>query len=123
MNVRESDALVADLREMAGEGLRVVASYTKGGYDVYYVREDVEPLLESAAEDVHEDLVLQRIGREHLESLFGLGDLHCSMHRFEAAMAFHFVADEQYTGLYVSVDSDVSLPLVQFAERCESALA
>lgn len=73
------------------------------------------------ADDVHDDLVLQRIGTGHLEDLFRAGELQCSMHRFETLTAFHFVA-EQYTGLFVSVDSESDVPLATLAETCENHL-
>jgi len=61
--------------------------------------------------------VLQGVGRGHLESLFRAGDLHCSVHRFDDLTAFHFL-DSEYTGLFVSIDSDADVRLASFADTC-----
>jgi hypothetical protein len=115
------DGLVETLREHAGESLRVVAEYDRDGYEIHYVREDVGARLEARADDIHRDLVLEGISREHLEDLFGAGDLHCTMHRFEDVTAFHF-ADHEHEGLFVSVDSTADLPLATFADTCWHSL-
>ena len=115
------DELVAELQHHAGDALRVVAEYDREGYELHYVREGVGGRLDDRAEDIHQNLVLEGISREHLEDLFGAGDLHCSMHRFDDMTAFHF-AEEEYTGLFVSVESDVDLPLASFADTCWRSL-
>ena len=113
-----SDSVTADLRAEAGDALRTVASYDTDGYDLVYCRDDVTERMDDFAPDVHDDLVLQGIGREHLESLFDAGELHCSVHRFDDLTAFHFLASE-YTGLFVSIDSDADVRLASFADACE----
>lgn len=117
----DPDALVDDLQSITSGDLRVVATYDREGYEPHYVREDAEANLEANADRVHRDLVLQGVGREHLEDLFDAGGLRCSMHGFEDLTAFHFVG-EGYTGLFVSVDADADLPLATFVERCKAAL-
>lgn len=118
MVVADREALLDALRREAGHALRVVATYDREGYEAVYVRDDVETRLSERAEAVHEDLVLRGIGRDHLEDLFGAGDLQCSMHRFEELTAFHFPA-AAYTGLFVSVDSDAEVELATFAGTCK----
>jgi len=118
MVLTDRELLLGELRATAGEALRVVATYDRDGYDPVYVREDVSERLGGRADAVHEELVLQGIGREYLEDLFDAGDLQCSMHRFDELTAFHFVAAE-YTGLFVSVDSDAEVSLASFAETCK----
>jgi len=112
-----SDSVTADLRDEAGDALRVVATYDRDGYDVVYCREDVAGRMDDVASGVHDDLVLQGVGRDHLESLFDAGELHCSVHRFDDLTAFHFLASE-YTGLFVSIDSDANVRLASFADAC-----
>ncbi|MEF8850958.1 MAG: hypothetical protein V5A44_13270 [Haloarculaceae archaeon] len=118
MVVADGEALVDALRDVAGDGLRVVATYDGDGYETVYVRGDVSLRVAERADDVHDELVLQGIGRGHLEELFGAGDLQCSMHRFEELAAFHFPAAE-HTGLFVSVDSEADVSLATFAETCK----
>jgi hypothetical protein len=115
------NALVRELQELAGDSLRVVATYDRKGYDVRYAREDVESRLGNIAEDVHQDLVLEGLSRVHLEELFDAGDLRCSMHRFEEVTAFHF-PEAEYQGLFVSIDSQADVPLASFTDTCWSSL-
>ncbi|WP_248897868.1 hypothetical protein [Haloplanus halobius] len=122
MLVEDREEFVTALREDVDAGLRVVAEYDADGYDAFYVRDDIRPRLPDVAEELHEDLVLQGIGRDRLEDLFSAGPLHCSVHRFEELTAFHFTAGE-FTGLFVSVDSDAPIPLNSFASTCKSRLS
>lgn len=115
------DALVDELQDLAGDSLRVVASYDRNGYDVRYVRADIEPRLDAHAEDVHRDLVLEGLSREHLENLFEAGELRCSMHRFGKMTAFHF-PEVEHQGLFVSIDSDADVPMASFTDTCWSSL-
>jgi hypothetical protein len=121
MNVDDEQALVDSLQAEVGDALRAVATYDEDGYDALYVRDDVADRLESRGDAVHEDLILRGLGRGHLEDLFGAGSLECSMHRFSDLTAFHFAAGE-FTGLFVSVDSDTDVPLASFADRCKEWL-
>jgi hypothetical protein len=115
------DALVRELHELAGDSLRVVATYDRQGYEIRHARDDVDARLGDIAADVHQDLVLEGLSREHLEELFDAGDLRCSMHRFETVTAFHF-AEAEYRGLFVSIDSDADVPLASFTDTCWSSL-
>lgn len=115
------DELVGELQELAGDALRVVATYDRAGYDVRYTREDVQGRLDRVADDVHQDLVLEGLSRQHLEALFEAGGLQCSMHRFENMTAFHF-PEAEYRGLFVSIDSDADVPLASFTDTCWSSL-
>lgn len=114
MGVEYEADLLGALRDLVGEDLRVVASYDREGYDVVYARGDLEERIVAYADAVHDELVLQGISRDHLEDLFVAGDLHCAMHRFDEATAFHFPQAE-YTGLFVSIDSDASVDLDEFS--------
>lgn len=103
------DSVTSDLREEAGDALRVVATYDRDGYHLVYCRDDVTDRVADRAAAIHDDLVLQGIGRDHLESLFEAGELHCSVHRLDELTAFHFLASE-YTGLFVSIDVRKTTP-------------
>jgi hypothetical protein len=117
----DASATVDALKAHAGEALRVVATYDEAGYDALYVRDGLEQRMTAQADAVHDELVLQGLGRGHLEDLFGAGELECSMHRFEELTAFHFAAGE-FTGLFVSIDADADVPLATFAETCKAHL-
>jgi len=121
MVVGDEGALVEALRDLAGDALRVVAVYDRDGYDTTYVSEAVESRVQSQADRIHEELVLQGLGRGHLEDLFAAGDLECSMHRFEDVTAFHFATGE-FSGLFVSIASDADVPLATFSETCKAFL-
>jgi len=109
------------IREEGKDSVRVIAEYDDAGYDVQYVRDDVEAKMQTVAEEIHDELVIQGMGREYLEELFQAGNLHCSVHRFDEVTAFHFI-EEQFTGLFVSIDSDADIPLATFTDTCRDAL-
>ncbi|WP_232701028.1 hypothetical protein [Halobacterium wangiae] len=111
------NALVEALESEAGGALRVVAEYDRDGYDVQYVRDDVDSRVRERADAIHRNLVLEGISRDHLEDMFGAGDLRCSMHRFETVTAFHF-SEAEYRGLFVSIDSEADLSLKTFTDTC-----
>lgn len=113
-----SDELVSELQDMVGDSLRAAATYDRESYDQVYAREGIDAD-QAAIERIHENLVLEGIGVEYLENVFGAGDLECTMHRFERAMIFHFVGAD-YTGLFVSVDPEADVPISAFADRCEA---
>ena len=121
MTDEDAERLVDALRAEVGEALRVVATYDEDGYEAFYVREDAAPRVRDRADAVHEDLVLQGLGRGHLEDLFDAGPLQCSMHRFDELTAFHFATGE-FEGLFVSVDSGADVPLASFAGTCKEFL-
>lgn len=114
--------LVTALEAEVGDRLRVVGEYSDEGYDIHYVRDDVRPKVEEMDVDrIHQELVLQGLGREHLEDLFDAGNLQCSVHRFDEMTACHFLQTET-TGKYVSVDSDATIEFRSFVETCKEHL-
>lgn len=121
MGVDHESELLDALQNIVGRNLRVVATYDREGYDIVYTRGEIDERVKAYADAVHNELVLQGIGRDHLEDLFVAGDLHCSMHRFDELTAFHFV-QEEYTGLFVSIDSDASVDLNEFSETVKTHL-
>lgn len=106
MAFRDEDALVSDLTSVAGEGLRSVAVYDEDGYDFLYLRDGLGDRASDLASDIHQNLVLEGIGKEYLEELFEAGELHCTLHEFEHMQAYHFVTG-QFEGVFVGVDSGV----------------
>jgi hypothetical protein len=109
------------IREVGGDAVRVIAEYDDEGYDVQHLRSDVEARVQAVADEIHQDLVIQGMGKEYLEELFQAGELHCSVHRFDDVTAFHFI-DKEFTGLFVSVDSDADIPLASFTDTCHDVL-
>lgn len=112
---------VAALRDVAGEALRAVAAYDRNGLDLRYERDDVAEK-ETAIDRIHDELVLQELGREYLEQLFGVGRWHCTMHRFEQATCVHY-AEGEFSGVFVSVDSGANVDLEQVADACHATEA
>lgn len=122
MGVAIQEGLTQSLRELLGDHLRVVAEYDQDGYQAVYIREGIGDRVKQHADEVHNELVLQGIDRDHIEDLFDAGDLHCSMHRFEELTAFHFSRAE-YGGLFVTVDTDIELNLERFIDTVNDHLA
>ena len=121
MGVEHEPRLLEALKALVGGSVRVVATYDSEGYDVIYTRDDVRERVRTHADEVHDELVLQGISRSHLEELFHAGTLHCTMHRFDELTAFHF-GQEEYTGVFVSIDSDASVDLDDFAGTVRAQL-
>ena len=109
---------VPTLRDVAGEALRAVAAYDRDGLELLYERDDVSQK-ETAIDRIHEELVLQELGREYLERLFGVGRWHCTMHRFDRATCVHY-AEGEFSGVFVSVDSGADVDLERLADACHS---
>lgn len=117
--MNDPSGLVSALRAEVGDDLRVVAEYTDEGYDIHYVRDDIERRIEALDTDrIHQELILQGIGKEHLETLFDGGRLQCSVHRFDELTACHFVETES-AGSYVSIESDATLQFRSFVQTCK----
>jgi len=121
MLVTDPDVMVAEVQAHVGDALRLVATYDQEGYELVYVRPDAAERAKTQGERVHDELVLQGLGRGHLEDVFGAGDLECSVHRFEDLTAVHFAASE-FSGLFVTVDTDADLALASFSETCKNFL-
>ena len=109
------------IQELTGDSLRTVATYADDGYEFHYARDDISARINHLAEDIHKDLIIEGIGRDYMEDLFDAGSLRCSMHRFDDLSAFHFVGKD-YTGLFVSIDSDANVPLQEFSQLCRKLL-
>ena len=95
------------LRHVAGDALRAVTAYDRGGLELVYERDDVSQKRTTIGR-IHEEL-----GREYPERLFGVGRWHCTMHRFDRATCIHY-AEGEFSGVFVSVD------LEELAEACHS---
>lgn len=101
---------------IAGDALRSVAEYREQRYEIYFVREDVDRK-DLDVDKIHQNLVLDGMGREFLEELFDAGDLQCTMHQFDEGLMFHF-AFPHNSGLFVSVDADEDVPVRELVEAC-----
>jgi len=112
-------SLVDDLRTEVGEELRAVARYEEAEWERLYEREDIsaKPRI---FDKIHEELILEGMGTEYLESVFQVGQLNCTMHSFEEAMCFHFVRGSM-RGVFVSVEPDALLPLQEFVGICKDS--
>jgi hypothetical protein len=116
-----SENEINTIREVGGDSIRVIAEYDDEGYDVQYVRDDVESKLQLVADEIHNELVMQGMGKEYLEELFQAGELRCSVHRLDEVTTFHYI-DEEFTGVFVSIDSDADVPLATFSDACRGVL-
>lgn len=101
----------------AGDALRSVAEYREADYELYFVRDDLD-LEVIDVDEIHQNLVLDGMGREYLEDLFDVGDLQCTMHLFDEAQMFHF-AFPHNSGLFVSVGADGDVPVRDLVEGCK----
>ena len=101
--------LVDDLGDVVGDGLRTVATYDRGEYELQFIREDVgADYTDSEIANVYEQVEIEGMGYDHFEELFHVGDLECAMYGFESALMFQFPRDS-FTGLFITVDRDVTI--------------
>lgn len=119
IDIQATMPLVADIREELGDDLRAVARYHEDTYRVLYERSDVASK-PRAIDRIHEELIMEGMGTEYLEDVFGVGKLNCTMHSFEEAMCFHFLRGEM-RGVFVSIDPDALVPVDRFIHICKHA--
>lgn len=109
---------VTPFREAAGPALRALAAYDREDVELVYERDDVSTK-DRVVDQIHEELILNDIGIGRLEQLFGVGDWHCTMHRFEHAICVHYATGD-YRGVLVSVDTDAGVDLEAVARACDA---
>lgn len=109
--IRIDPDLVDVLQEEVGDSLRTVATYDDREYEFHHLRRDIQQVYtRERIEEILEDLIVQGVATEQLESRFRAGALDCAVYTFEEAVMFHFpVADR--SGLFVSIDRDADLDL------------
>lgn len=114
--------LVRSIYEEVGNALRSVGRHTESGYDLVYIRDDVEAIYSTdEIDEVFDDLKLQALNRDYVEGLFNAGTLECTIFGFESAIMFHFV-DEDQTGLWVTVDRSAPITLDSIIASCQTEL-
>ncbi|MBX0285145.1 DUF7522 family protein [Haloarcula salinisoli] len=112
-------ALLEALQNEVGDNLRAVATYEEKEWEIIYEREDIEAK-PRIFEKIHRELILEGMGTEYLEEVFGVGDLNCTMHSFEEAMCFHFVRGS-LQGVFISIEPDAMVPLEEFVTICKES--
>lgn len=104
--------LVTELVDEMGEGVRVVASYTRDDVTIEYARESIQSkLTEEYLSDLHDEFLLAGMEVPYLESLFETSEVSCQITVIENAFVFHF-AGEDYHGYVISIEKD-ALPEFQ----------
>jgi len=112
-------SLVEELQDEVGDSLRAVAAYEENDCTLLYERDDIASK-SRVIDTIHEELILEGMGTEYLESVFQVGRLNCTMHSFDEAMCFHFVRGSM-RGVFVSLDVDALLPLEDFVSICKES--
>jgi len=67
-------SLVEELKSELGDDLRAVATYEEADWHLVYERDDIESK-PRIFERIHEELILEGMGTEYLESVFQVGKL------------------------------------------------
>jgi hypothetical protein len=99
-----------------------VAYYDEAKYDSIYRREDIEiGYTTEESQAIIDDLTVQGLSREYLESLFNAGVLVCTILRFEEALMFHF-PESDHTGLFVTIDTGTNIDIDRVVAICETHL-
>lgn len=116
------DELVDELEGEVGEALRSVATYDRGDYERLHVRSDIEAeYSDEERAELYNQVEIEGMGYSHFEGLFHTGELECAIYGFEKALMFQFPRDE-FTGLFVTVDRDVTMNLESMIQTGSAAL-
>ncbi|WP_137287391.1 DUF7522 family protein [Halorussus salinisoli] len=105
------------LREQVGDGLRSVIYHDPDGYEVVYLREDVDSHSEQDIDSIVADLWADSYEQGIREDLRGCGPLNGTVWVFEEAIEMHFVADER-RGIAVTLDTETFLAQSSFIGQC-----
>ncbi|NEU56321.1 hypothetical protein [Halorussus sp. MSC15.2] len=105
------------LHAQVGDGLRSVIYHDREGYEVVFVREDVDDFSETEIDNIVADLWANSYEQAIREDLRGQGPLNCSVWVFGEAIEMHFVADERQ-GVAVSLDTETFLAQNSFIRQC-----
>lgn len=115
----DSEDVLSELHAVAGEGLRYAAWYNLKGLDTLYVRDDVSSSRhEDIFERLHEEIVFEDVGMNHLETRLESGEVLSTMRSFEALLLFNFIYGEN-RGLIVSTDRSLDVLVSDFLSRLE----
>lgn len=112
---------VGELQSVAadrfGDELRSVASYDEDGFDLRYVRDDVDALYDDRDyARVFRTLRLEAMDRPTQDSLYAHGDLLCTYRVYEDATVIH-VATSETQGVLVSVDTGADVDMRATTDR------
>jgi hypothetical protein len=108
---------------VAGESLRSITIYGPDTYAFVYQRDDVRELyLPEEIDQIHDALVEEGMGAAYLEDLFNAGGLQCANYVFDGGTMMHFLAGPE-RGLFVSIDADSEVSILDLSARCKTWLA
>ena len=115
------DELVDELQAEVGDALRSVATYDRGDYELLYVRDDIDAAYsDEERAELFKQIEIEGMGYSHFEGLFHTGALESAIYGFEKALMVQFPADE-FTGLFVTVDRDVTMNPESIIQTCSGA--
>ena len=119
---RQVETLRSVVADQFDEALRSVASYDADGFDVRYIRDDVDELYDDGDyERAFRTHRLEAMDRPTQDSLYAHGKLLCTYRVYEEATEIH-VATTETSGVLVSVDADVGIELFATTERIVEVL-
>lgn len=115
------DQQVGELRSVVadrfGDELRSVASYDDDGFELRYIRDDVDALYDDRDyARVFRTLRLEAMDRPTQDSLYAHGDLLCTYRVYEDATVIH-VATSETQGVLISVDTGADVDMRTTTDR------
>ena len=118
----DARAIVDALTDDVGEGLRSVAEYDNNGYELYYIRDDLEETYSAEEiQRVYEQIDVEGLGYYTLQKVFKAGDLECATYTFEDGRMFHLPIGD-FSGLFVSIDRSTAIDHDAVIDRCLTAI-
>lgn len=98
--------LVDDLREVVGDGVRMVFVYAETEYERAYLRDDIrDEYSEADLEGLRREIIVFGLGKERIADVTHVGELRHIIYDTDDAFSIQ-VPLGKYEGVFVSVDDD-----------------
>ncbi len=111
-----------ELRSMAGEDLRAVATFGKLDYDVAFIRDDVrEGYSRERLDELYRNLVSDGIANDEIGQQMAVGEQQARIKVFENVIVLVFPSS-RYEGVFVSIDRDPDVPILDIIDLADAEL-
>lgn len=111
------ESVVRYVRERAGDSLRVIAEYDRDGYEMAYLRDDLDREKVERRASVLHGYLSGSDRSEPDEVTTALGDPYASVQLRESAVIVNLVTEDR-AGVLVSMETSVCRDLHGFVDEC-----
>ncbi|SNZ02846.1 hypothetical protein SAMN06269185_0127 [Natronoarchaeum philippinense] len=111
-----------ELRSLAGDELRAVATFGKLDYELAFVRDDVsEGYNRGDLDDLYRTLVSDRIANDDIDQQLPGGEQQARIKVFEDVIVV-IIPIGRYEGVFVSLDRGPDSPVLDIVDAAEATL-